>query len=339
MTRAISNKIKIYNLILILFICLYHCDAKFYLGMSNLPYILGSFGLSFFFMSSGFFMYRGMTAENRRARVLKRFKSLLLPYLFWNLVFFLYYFISDKYFRNVPVKSVLYRVLFQPYNEVLWYLFTLFVFSLLAGLVFFCLKKPLTAAVFMILLIISVILVTIVFADEVVAGISIGWWIVKVFPYAPMYYMGGIIGMYFEKKLHTSIKYSWIFAILALGFMYCKHNYDYILILGWALLFFAPIVFWLAIPEKIFGYGQKIIDFLCNPSFFIYEFQLMAFWIWYDIFDSFIVNKKMLDLSVFFTAIIFMYLVFYASKVIAPHILGIATGFRNGKPISLSKKK
>lgn len=331
MTKEISNKIKAYSTALILIIFAYHSDAKFYIHLDPLALYLGTFGLAFFFMSSGYFMFAGQADVARvKERSLKRIKTLLLPYLFWNGVFFLYFFISDKYFRKVQLWPVVRRLLFQPYNDVLWYLFTLFLFSLLAWPAMYIMRKKIPALIFIGVLIALVMVFCIFNAEAVVAALPEGWWIVKIFPYAPLYYFGGFIAMHMNKLSVKSFKFSWIFMILSVLIIVAKFKYDHIQWFAWILLFAFPIVSWLALPEKIF-ISSKFLDIVCEPSFFIYEFQLMAMWICGKLATDKIADTRTSLITNLVVAILFSYLAYYVSKLIIPWVLDIATGFRSGR--------
>lgn len=329
MSERISNKVKVYSLLFILIIFLYHCDARYFLHVSDELDVLGPVGLSFFFMSSGYFMYLGATKEKMKARSLKRIKTLLVPYLFWNGIFFVYFLVSDSYFRQQWYKTLISRLLFQPYNDVLWYLFTLFIFALLAWPCYCLMKKKSTSIVFLLLLTALIMVVCIFKAETVVYGIPYGWWLVKIMPYLPMYFFGGFLALHLNKISVKSFKQSWPFIIASILVVILKLRYDSILWLGWTLLFLAPIVMWLAIPEKIFSMN-RLINVFCEPSFFIYEFQLMNFWIWEGVFLNRIDNVATYEIAVFVAALIFSYVVFYGLYFICPPLLKIATGFRSG---------
>ena len=339
MSKAISNKIKVYNLILILWIFLYHSDAKYHLRLNYLTDILGPCGLSFFFMISGYFMFKGMNKDNALKRSLKRIKTLFVPYTFWNLVFFIFFALNDISFRQVGLKTFLFRFFFQPFNDVLWYLFTLLIFSLMAFILYPVLKNRISAIVFMILLTGAVILVTMVFGEKTVDSMKLGWWLVKILPYIPMYCFGGVIAFHLDRFLSVSVKNIPLFLIASPVLVLLKYKFDHIVILGWVLLFLSPIIFWLALPDRLFEKGEKMIGMLCEPSFFIYEVQLMAFWIWQNLLYGHIQGAKAYETAACIFALISIYIVFYLSKLLLPHHLAIATGFRSGKDFTRGKER
>ena len=339
MTREISTKIKVYNIFFIIFIFFYHCDAKFYLpGIVPLSYIIGSLGLSFFFMISGYFMFAGMTDENALKRSLKRLKTLLLPYVVWNAIFLIYFCISNPPMRETPVGKIVYRFIFQPYNDVLWYLFALFIFSIPAFLVYKILKKKIPAVICLSIVSILIVVFCVINQEWMVYNIPIGWWLTKITPYIPMYYFGGFIGLHYRDGLKVPVK-TWIwpvFLVLSIGLVLLKYKFDDVAIIYWISMFTGPVILWFALPDAFFK-PNRFVDVLCEPSFLIYEFQLMAFWIWQGIYKNLIRSVKWREIMVCASAYVFIYIVFYLLKFIAPHVLGILTGFRNGK--DFAKKK
>ena len=341
MTKELSNKIKVYNIFFIIFIFFFHCDARFYVPyMEPLSYIIGSLGLSFFFTISGYFMFAGMNDENALKRSLKRIKTLFLPYAFWNLVFYIYFIASDVYFRQSQPSKVLYRFLFQPYNDVLWYLFALFLFSIVAFLTYRVIKNVLAAWIFLCVISATIVIVFVINQAWVCEHISIGWWLTKITPYIPMYLFGGIVGLHYRDGLKVKAKsFAWpVFLLASFAVVLIKYKFDEVPIVYWLSMFFGPVILWKAIPENIFKAG-KIIDFICEPSFLIYEFQLMSFWIWQSVFYRFDMTPAARERLICLCAYVFIYILFYACKAVCPHLLGIATGFRNGKDFTKKEKK
>ena len=332
MIKEISNKIKVYNIFFIYFIFFFHCDARFYIFLVEpLSYIIGSIGLSFFFMISGYFMFAGMRDDNAVKRSLKRIKTLFLPYIFWNLVFYIYFVIRDPYMRKTPLKTVLFRFAFQPYNDVLWYMSTLFIFSIVAFLLYKIIKNKVVAFVFLAAISIVLVIVCVINQAWMVENLKLGWWITKITPYIPMYLFGGIAGLHYKEKIkEPEAKWVWpLFFVLSCGLILFKYKFDEVPICYWLSMFFGPIIMWFGLPDKWFK-DNKIIDFLCEPSFLIYEFQLMSFWIFQAIYKNFGFTDKQRELLIWFSALVFIYAVYYISKKFTPHLLGIATGFRSG---------
>lgn len=338
MTKEISNKIKFYNLILIVLIFMYHSDGKYYLHIGPYLEVLGTMGLSFFFITSAFFMFRGLRKDNLGKRILKRFKTILVPYLFWNLLFFAVFAIRDIYVRQTPLKTVLYRIAFQPYNDVMWYLSALFVFSLLAGPLFYVMRNKLAAISFLAVSSGLVIFFFILHAEDVVAAFSLGWWVVKIFKYLPIYFLGGYIGFYHSDRLKTGLKTAPLFLLLTLIILLLMVKFDYIGALYWILWILSPIAAWFSVPESMFK-RFKVMDAICEPSFFMYVFQLMDFYIWQWIFEGRFSSERTYNLAILGASFITVYVLFYILKLVFPRLLGIATGFRSGKEPVFSVKK
>ena len=65
----------------------------------------------------------------------------------------------------------------------------------------------------------------------------------------------------------------------------------------------------------------------------------MSFWIFQSIFYRFDMNVALRERLICLCAYVFIYILFYACKALCPHLLGIATGFRNGKDFTKKEKK
>lgn len=328
MTKEISNKIKFYNLILIVLIFMYHSDGKYYLRIGPYLEVLGTMGLAFFFMISAFFMFANLNEDNVKKQVGKRFKTILLPYLFWNVLFYGVFAISDIYIRQTPFRTVLYRIAFQPYNEVLWYLSALFIFSMLSLPLYYLLRKKWRAIAFLVITSGLVVFFLIYRAESVVSAFELGWWIVKIFKYLPIYFLGAYVGFFHKDRLSIRFPYSVIFFVLTLVCLVVMYKLDYIGPLYWAMWVISPIMAWFALPESIFK-KSKVLDFLCEPSFFMYEFQLLDFWIWQWVFANVIHGEKAFNLTVLGVSFVFTYVLYYLLKLVAPPVLSVATGFRS----------
>lgn len=86
----------------------------------------------FFVLSSYLFFYRGgLTRENYTAMIKKKFSRLMVPYLFWNVLFIIPKFFARSFIRNQVQFSAAYifRVFIWPRDAIwghTWFLFALF---------------------------------------------------------------------------------------------------------------------------------------------------------------------------------------------------------------------
>lgn len=159
-----SQKIKVLNLILILMVVYIH---SYYLeAESNHPLALGiqlmcsGYGLScvansLFFFFSGLLFFNGIeSVKDCFPKIKKRIRSLLVPYIIWNVIFVIWYMVL----QNLPYIGVLikddmlcrvfqpnifaslYELFWIPANFPLWFLRDLMIMVAVSPLLYFVIK-------------------------------------------------------------------------------------------------------------------------------------------------------------------------------------------------------
>lgn len=117
---------------------------------------LGQVAVPGFFMISAVLFFRnydlGMTAE----KLTRRVRTLLIPYLLWNALYYLGYVIASRIpgltdlvgKGTVPVnlREILRAIFLYDYNFVFWFLFQLMILTLLSPLLWLLLENALTFA-------------------------------------------------------------------------------------------------------------------------------------------------------------------------------------------------
>ena len=157
--------------------------------------VLGNIAMSYFWSTSAFFLYLNLSKDNIRTRIIKRVGSLLLPYLLWNII---YYFLNIVFQR--PAKnegSIVLRMLFDPYDGPLWYLFALFIITLFSPLVLAFIRKRgkiLAAVCFIICWLLGV-----VFKESIEARFQYGFYFTRLFRYLPSYVFGAAAAVILNK--------------------------------------------------------------------------------------------------------------------------------------------
>jgi peptidoglycan/LPS O-acetylase OafA/YrhL len=112
-----------------------------------------------FFAISGYWFYRNYSYAKLKEKYISRFKSLVLPYVTWNTIYLLYFFLlssipfisqflsSERVTLNV--SSFLQGIFYYKYNEAYWYMFQLILFTALSPLIFLLLKKRISGLFFL----------------------------------------------------------------------------------------------------------------------------------------------------------------------------------------------
>lgn len=120
---------------------------------------LGQIAVPGFFMVSAVLFYRSFSWNKLAAKWRSRMKSILIPYMLWNFLYYAAYAIATRlpgisYFMGkeaVPVTAgAVYRAVFHyHYNPVFWYLYQLILLIVLAPVLYLLLKRKLTGMCFL----------------------------------------------------------------------------------------------------------------------------------------------------------------------------------------------
>lgn len=122
-----------------------------------LSYNIAEMGVPILMAVSAFLLYRTLTWRTMKDKLLRRVKSLLVPYVIWNAVYFLFFFAVT----NVPalqklvaservafsVKNALTGVFLHAYNPAGWFLLQLILYAALAPMLYPLVKRRAGAAV------------------------------------------------------------------------------------------------------------------------------------------------------------------------------------------------
>lgn len=179
MNRYLSKKIKIISMLSIFAVILIHSynfkdtfltpTTRITEGLNPFAmteYFVSNgvtrFAVPLFFIISGYLFYRNFdgTAKDYGRKLKKRFGSLLIPYLIWTaisigIILFCYYVIKAKDLPTVKSNMELIFaknpvLLYNPPAFQLWYMRELIIYTLLAPVIYFLVKK--TKLVFLIIL-------------------------------------------------------------------------------------------------------------------------------------------------------------------------------------------
>lgn len=104
-----------------------------------------------FFILSGVTFFRNYSRENFRIKIKKRVKTLVIPYLLWNIIWMFFciitsysfisnYFIGRKKFI-VSLKNIILAIFHHECNPTFWYIFCLIVFICLSPIIDFLMKS------------------------------------------------------------------------------------------------------------------------------------------------------------------------------------------------------
>ena len=123
---------------------------------------LGQIAVPAFFMLSAYLFYRGFTREKLWTKWISRIRSILVPYIVWNTIYYLGYVIASRipWLTGVVGKGVIPlrldaavdAILNYRYNYVFWYLYQLILLIALAPALYTVLKRAWSGILFLALL-------------------------------------------------------------------------------------------------------------------------------------------------------------------------------------------
>lgn len=272
----IRKKIIIFNFILCIIILIYHSNCikamsyehkDFLYYLSKLITEFGLCAVPSFFTLSAFLFYRRFSFSKYILKIKRRFKSLCIPYLLWNL----FYCILFVTFHYIPIirNNTNTTVQFDIINNIkgiimsdytpLWFVRVLIIYVFLSPIIYYFIKNRVVG---LIIIIVSAFtnLFIITFPYK------------SIFNWLPIYLTGAYIGNHYSEKVMTMIfkgKKSCIacIVILLLSFM----AYHFIKNDGTLFIyrFISPIILWILL-DYIINYEQLKIKDSYTYSFFIY---------------------------------------------------------------------
>ena len=203
-SQKLSNKIVIINFVLSILVVSLHTNftGKYdpsacsmngvYVVIKNLMDIIGDMAVPCFFIMSGLLFFRNFEYKDYGKKLLSRVFTLVIPYLIWNVVLLIYEILKTLLVDGqiaLDFGDVVLGVLLSGYNGPLWFLRTLFLYTLFAPLLLLLLK---VLKKYSILLVIPVILLNIFVSIDYT---SVVFWF-------PCFFLGAYVGYYYFENLN-----------------------------------------------------------------------------------------------------------------------------------------
>lgn len=164
MTEYLSTKIKLFSFIsilMVIFIHTYYIEGMAYPTVRFLQNFVGNglcrVAVPFFFAISGYLFYYNIDYRDNSIilKIRKRIKTLVLPYIFWNILFELFFFVlyiipqAQKFvnsniierLRDQSLWDSFVMIFWEPAGFHLWFLRDLILIVALTPLLYFFLKR------------------------------------------------------------------------------------------------------------------------------------------------------------------------------------------------------
>lgn len=291
--------------------------------------MLSQIAVPTFFSISGYLFYRKYNNKMFCTKVKSRIRSLAIPFLFYNFLFYMFYvvcthipFIKTKMnmdmvsFGIVECVDAIWNSLYSP----LWFLRNLFVYVLLAPLVELIICKTKRAAIVITLIIVSSLFLKVGYTNPIY--------------FLPQYLFGALMGYQYKAVIETK-NYATIAKILSTALLmlvtvigmklYGKYSFMYL------YRAISPIVVWISL-DLLKTHIQRISfdSWMTRISFYIYCLHFPITSIMGKVFKIILGNNSKLVLMAYFGTVISTILVIYLSAYLIKKISPSAWQFLNG---------
>lgn len=307
-------------------------DEKAFHFVLNIIQELSTLALGYFFATTAYFTYRDLTPDGVKGRIYRRVHTLLIPYLLWNLIYFVFYLVRGyQISQDTFWGEVVYRV-FNPFAGSLWYVLAVFVLSLLAPLVIRIINHRKSFIVLYILLCVVCFYFSVI-DSKVFARWEHGWYFIRLMCYLPNYFLGAIYASWFpnfdirKKSVNLVFMIFFVIALLSTGLDNLPSA------LSWLIGRCLPVMMFLAFPVSA-EFLKKDVPQIFHASFIIYALHEVIVtsihYILYEKIIDFLVGWSwiLVRLATTIFTIVVSYIIWYILKKYCNGMLQILTGGR-----------
>lgn len=333
MNQRISYKITHLYFIMAILILNLHSAYMYLFDASDLAVIINqvakiicNMSVPTFFFISALLFYRNCENKQYKTVVLGKLKTLIIPYICWNVICF-----PLKEIKNVlttgavttsSVWEALCNILMSEYDPVLWFIRILFIYFLAYPILLAVIKKP-VACFLSIFLIFSVN----IYIGPTTGYSSIRYWL-------PIYMFGAYLGYWkndkiFKKnsKININITHISVAIFILLGLIAFAYVSDYGM---YICRMISPLCYWKIGDVFLTNKSPHWIE---KQSFFIYctqmIFSVFAQKIWILIFGNQSLSAIFSNIGIPIILLFIIGIVAYLFHKIAPRFYGFLTGGRN----------
>lgn len=245
--------------------------AKGLLYLENFFSIFQMVAVPTFLIISGYLFFINYSWDKVREKYKTRFKSLLVPYLVWNTIVFLFFFVLThisgfKEYINKPEvelswHSIYRNIIFCDLNFSMWFIRALIVIVAFSPILFFFLNKSKTVG--WIIVILSFIAYAFFPVGQHTALFSL-----------PFFLFGGLLGKYYHEILFLQVKrktsiIAFVLLVLVIAVFVEGNVFDYPRIRP-ILLFLEVCIFWIVIRRMKYFSSSAEPPWLFRITFFIF---------------------------------------------------------------------
>lgn len=257
--------------------------------------------------------------------IANRIHTLLLPYVFWNVI---YLFVESARNGNISnFFSILVKqdMIISPCNYPTWYLLTVFLFISQTPLIYYCFQKKCFAVVIVILSLFVNILGWQI-GQEILMEIKwCGAYLIRMSLYYPAFICGCFVASFYEKIIevdHIILNVTGLLGniaiVILLRHIECNISVRTIV---WFVWF---VMIWFMIPKNIFAKIENIRRFTAS-SFIIYTTHAIILPIIYDILPG---QSTRIYISQVLLTVLIGVGIYYLLRSACPKVLSALSGNR-----------
>lgn len=331
MNQRISNKITHLYFVMAILILNLHSAYMYLFETSDIAMIINqvvkiicNMSVPTFFFISALLFYRNCENKQYKNVVLGKLKTLIIPYVCWNIICF-----PLKEIKNVltngdvstsSVGEAIWNILMSEYDPVLWFIRILFIYFLAYPIMLAIVKKP--AICFSTILVLFFINI---YIGPTTGYSSIRYWL-------PIYMLGAYLGYwkndeFFKKTSKSKDTHISIAIFILIGLIAFAYVSDYGM---YICRMISPLCYWKI--GDIF-LTDKSPYWIEKQSFFIYCIQMIfsvfAQKIWILTFGNQPLSAIFSNIGIPIMLLFIIAIVAYLFYKIAPKFYGFLTGGRN----------
>lgn len=205
MNKILSSKFKILSFYFTVAFVLYHAqyhpllvndgfDSFIYYRTLNLIILFSDVAMAYFFQTSAYLLYVNLTEDNYGEKMKRRLKSLLVPFIIWNILGLIKVCITD----GIPRSKMTYITHFtiDPFDGPMWYVLVVFLLGFLAKGVYRLFNKNRLLCLWVLVCLALGFVVLSCFSDMIDAIGPYGWYLTRLCRFIPCYLVGIILALY-----------------------------------------------------------------------------------------------------------------------------------------------
>ena len=329
------ERISVINSFMTCIIVLYHCRVRFdpisvldgHISdcISEVAETAAAIAMSCFFCISAFLLFRNLNKQNYLQKIKNRLYTLLVPYLIWQAVSLIIKFaVSGGISISDSLKSIFLFYDFPP-DGPLWYLYAIFILSLLSPVLLLLFKNKRFGIV--VLLAACLAIYGFISSDHFYKISHYGI-VLNVFKYLISYLMGAYWGMHY-RDLDDLSALKYIALPLTLAFIISVGFFKELS--GFILCSAIPVLLLYFFPSKIYVLRNiPNISFIMyavhQPLFSLYSRFLVMLFSYFGIYACFVnFATRVIGLLV---TIVTSWVIYILLKRFAPPVLSLLTGGR-----------